>query len=144
VAKIAKMFNFGCLVCTVGLFATNAPQGIWRVLTKTKIEQKCPTFPKHGKRWGNFTPKRLNFQEAVQGMVPRGGVRLFPAFNNLACPTFGKRPIEFQGLISGLSHPNSLPRNSPLLAHKRTSTLVVGVPPWAKERHCAREAKGVQ
>lgn len=56
----------------------------------------------------------------------RGGVRLFPAFNNLACLTFGNRPIEFQGLFSGLSHPNSVPRDSPLLAHKRTSTLVVG------------------
>jgi hypothetical protein len=58
---------------------------------------------------------------------------LIPDFNALGCPTFGNRPIEFQGLFPGLSHPIAAPRDSPVLTHKRTSALVVGMSAKAQE-----------
>ena len=70
--------------------------------------------------------------------MPRGGVSLFPVFGNLACPTFGNRPIVFQGLFSGLSHPIAVPPDSPLLTHKRTSTLVVGMSALGHEQKMFR------
>jgi hypothetical protein len=39
-------------------------------------------------------------------MVPRGGVKYFPSFSVLACPTLTERPTEYQGPFSRLSHPH--------------------------------------
>jgi predicted nucleotidyltransferase component of viral defense system len=38
-------------------------------------------------------------------MVPRGGVKHLLVFSDLTCPTFAKRPIEYQWIFSRLSHP---------------------------------------
>jgi hypothetical protein len=53
---------------------------------------------------GTLLGKTKQNQNTNLAKVPRGGVRNFPRFKMLACPTFVKRPIVFQGLFSKLSH----------------------------------------